>query len=110
MANLGPRTTFMMTTYFLFVDTMRRKTNLWDKGNLGKFLISGGGAALGFIIIWPLEVLKNLAQAETKTAGDSTAARCRYIMQTQGITGFYRGIVPGVQSVFLRNGSAMIVM
>ena len=82
MVTLGPRTTFMMTTYFLFVDTMRRKTNLWDKGNLGKFLISGGGAAIGFICVWPLEVLKNLAQAENKSAGNSTAARARYIMST----------------------------
>lgn len=98
-----------MTTYFLFVDTLRRKTQLWDY-NLGKFLVSGGGAAFGFILVWPLEVLKNLAQAENKLAGDTTAQRARYIMKNQGISGFYRGIVPGVQSVFLRNGAAMIVM
>ena len=60
MESLYPRTTLLMTTYFVFVDTMRRKTQLWDY-NLGKFLISGGGAALGFILIWPFEVLKNLA-------------------------------------------------
>ena len=99
----------MMTTYFTFVDTMRRKTQLWDT-NYGKFLISGGGAALGFVIVWPFEVLKNLAQAENKIAGNTTAERTRFIMATQGVAGFYRGIVPGVQSVFLRNGAAMIVM
>lgn len=39
---------------------------------LGKFLITGGGAALGMILAWPLEVLKNHAQAESKHAGDTT--------------------------------------
>ena len=69
--NLYPRTAFMMTTYFTFVDSMRRHTSLWDY-NLGKFIISGGGAALGFMIVWPFEVLKNLAQAETAAAGSNT--------------------------------------
>ena len=54
-----------MTYYFCMVDTLRRKTNLWDY-KLGQFLISGGAAMTGFWIIWPLEVLKNLAQAENK--------------------------------------------
>jgi len=33
---------------------------MWDY-QLGKFIISGGGATLGFWILWPFEVLKNLA-------------------------------------------------
>ena len=36
--------------------------------------------------------------------------RARFILRTQGVRGFYRGIVPGSQSVFLRNGAAMITM
>ena len=63
-----------------------------------------------FWIIWPLEVLKNLAQAENKVAGNTTGERVRYILKTQGPLGFYRGILPGSQSVFLRNGAAMMVM
>jgi len=55
-------------------------------------------------------VLKNLAQAETKGMGDSTMARAKFIFKTQGIQGFWRGFIPGGQSVFLRNGAAMIVM
>lgn len=58
--NLYPRTTGMMTWYFLNVDNLRRKTNLWDY-KLGQFCISGGCAMTGFWIIWPFEVLKNLA-------------------------------------------------
>ena len=63
-----------------------------------------------FIFIWPFEVLKNLAQADNKTAGSTNMERARYILKNQGIKGFYRGLVPGGQSVFLRNGAAMIVM
>ena len=63
-----------------------------------------------FWIIWPFEVLKNLAQAENTVAGNNTKERCKFIMRTQGPLGFYRGILPGSQSVFLRNGAAMIVM
>ena len=77
---------------------------------LGQFAVSGGAALMGFLIIWPLEVLKNLAQAETKGMGDSSMERARYILKTQGIQGFWRGFIPGGQSVFLRNGAAMIVM
>ena len=76
----------------------------------GQFLVSGGAACSGFFIIWPLEVLKNMAQAETKGVGDTMTERARYIYRNQGIAGFWRGFIPGGQSVFLRNGAAMIVM
>ena len=99
----------MMTWYFLNVDNLRRKTNLWDY-KLGQFVISGGCAMTGFWIMWPCEVLKNLAQADSNEIGNTTRERAKYIWKTQGIKGFYRGILPGSQSVFLRNGAAMIVM
>ena len=63
-----------MTYYFCTVDTLRRKTSLWDS-KFGQFLVSGGAAMTGFWLIWPLEVLKNLAQAENKTAGTNTKER-----------------------------------
>ena len=31
-------------------------------------------------------------------------------MKTYGLRGFYRGILPGSQSVFLRNGASYIVL
>jgi hypothetical protein len=31
-------------------------------------------------------------------------------MKTQGIKGFYRGILPGSKSIFARNGGAMLAM
>ena len=77
---------------------------------LGQFFASGSSAANGFFIIWPFEVMKNLAQAETKGVGSSNMDRARFVMKTYGPTGFYRGFVPGAGSVFIRNGAAMIVM
>jgi hypothetical protein len=31
-------------------------------------------------------------------------------MKTYGLKGFYRGILPGSQSVFLRNGASLLVL
>ena len=104
-----PRSTFMMTFYFCQVDSLRRHTSLFDS-KLGQFIASGGSACTGFLLIWPLEVLKNLTQAETKGIGNTNLEKARYIIRTQGVAGFYRGFIPGGQSVFLRNGAAMIVM
>ena len=42
--------------------------------------------------------------------GNGTLERAKYIFKNQGIKGFWRGFIPGGQSVFLRNGAAMIVM
>lgn len=36
--------------------------------------------------------------------------RAKYIMKNQGFLGFYRGTLPGIQSVFIRNGASMVVM
>ena len=71
----------MITYYFTMVDALRRNTNLWDY-KLGQFLVSGGAAMTGYWIIWPFEILKNLAQAENKLAGDTSMQRIKYILQT----------------------------
>ena len=65
---------------------------------------------LCYWIIWPFEVLKNLTQAGTENVGITSIERCRFIMKTYGIKGFYRGLLPGSQSVFLRNGASMVVL
>lgn len=36
--------------------------------------------------------------------------RCKFILRTSGPLGFYRGILPGSMSVFMRNGAGFIVM
>jgi hypothetical protein len=98
-----------MTSFFIIVDSMRRHTNIF-KHKVGQFLGGGMASTLGFWIVWPFEVLKNQAQAGTKDFGGSTLERARHIWEQQGVRGFTRGIIPGSQSIFLRNGCAMVVM
>ena len=77
---------------------------------LGQFLASGSAALISYFIVWPFEVLRNVHQADVHGSGSTTLSRARFIHSRYGMAGFYRGIWPGSQSVFLRNGSSMIVM
>jgi hypothetical protein len=61
-------------------------------------------------VIWPFEVIKNLTQASTENVGTNMRERVRFVYSTYGLKGFYRGILPGSQSVFLRNGASGVVM
>ncbi len=97
-ARTGP----MMTLYFCLFDAGKRAG--YTKTTLGQFICSGGSALIGFWIVWPFETLKNQAQA------GMPGTIAEKIRNMGGITGLYRGIVPGSLSVFLRNGAAMIVM
>ena len=99
----------MFTSFFFIYDSCKRHTDLLDY-KLGQFIVAGGGASFAFALMWPFEVLKNLAQADNKVAGSNSRDRIQYILKNQGIAGFYRGIIPGLQSVFLRNGASMMVM
>ena len=103
------RSTVMMTYWFCMVDTVRRHTNFWDY-KVGQFFVAGTSSLTGFWIIWPFEVIKNLAQSGNTQGGNTTIQRARWIKETQGFYGFYRGILPGSVSVFLRNGGSMVAM
>jgi len=106
-----PRTGGMMTFIFCSVDTVRR----WSDGKalsnpVGQFLTWGGCSMLGFWLIWPLETLKNQVQAGTVIEGIDKPSLGQRIAYLGGPLGLYRGILPGSVSVFLRNGTASIVM
>jgi len=60
----------------------------------------------------PFETLKNQLQAGTAVNGKTGSAVTlrERIRSLGGLTGLYRGILPGSISVFARNGAAMIVM
>mmetsp|Transcript_10711 Transcript_10711/g.24408 ORF Transcript_10711/g.24408 Transcript_10711/m.24408 type:complete len:286 (-) Transcript_10711:47-904(-) len=107
-----PRTGGMMTFIFCSVDTVRR----WSGGQAlshpaGQFLTWGGCSMLGFWFIWPLETLKNQVQADTPVQGVTGKPTLyqRYVA-LGGVRGLYRGILPGSISVFMRNGTASVVM
>merc|ERR1719230_895614 len=101
----------MLTTIFVLVDVARRKTDgAVLKHPLGSFLTWGGISMLGFWVIWPLETLKNQMQAGTVIPGIEKPTIFQRIAHLGGPIGLYRGILPGSISVFLRNGTASIVM
>lgn len=105
-----PRTVGMMTFIFCYVDSVRR----WTDGEALKrpayqFLTWGSASMFGFWCIWPLETLKNQVQAGTQVEGmekPTIRQRIAYL----GGAGLFRGIIPGSISVFMRNGTAAIVM
>ena len=82
---------------------------MWNT-KIGQFIASGTAAMLAYWIVWPFELMKNLAQAENNDFGKTTFDRAKYIYKNQGVLGFYRGILPGSQSIFFRNGASMLVM
>lgn len=107
--NVYPRGVGIMGGYFIQIDSWRRHTNAMST-KLGQFIVSGMSAMFCYWVIWPFEVLKNLAQAGTANVGTTSMQRAQYIMRTYGPLGFYRGILPGSQSVFLRNGASFVAL
>lgn len=106
-----PRTVGMMTFIFCGVDSVRRWSNNQAlKHPLGQFLTWGGMSTLGFWFIWPLETIKNQVQAGTVIEGTDKPTFRQRINHLGGPLGLYRGILPGSISVFMRNGTAAIVM
>ena len=71
----------MMMLYFMQVDTFRRNTSLFES-SLGQFFVSGWSSVVAWFAIWPLEVLKNMTQAETKGVGNNTYERASYVYRT----------------------------
>ncbi len=63
---------------------------------------------IAFWVIWPFEVIKNLAQAEI--GGKTNRERANHVLKTYGPLGFYLGILPGSMSVLCRNGSGFVAM
>lgn len=106
-----PRTLGMMTFIFCGVDSIAR----WEgaKGArkpLHQFLTWGGISMLAFWAIWPLETLKNQVQAGTEVPDVASPSLRQRVAHLGGPLGLYRGVLPGSISVFLRNGSAAVVM
>lgn len=104
----------LMTTYFSLVDSFRRNTNLYNY-YYGIFILNGCCSTIAFSVVWPLEVAKNNAQSLSSNSNEtkqfSIIKFLRQRVKEQGvIKGLYRGSLPGLASVFLRNGAAMIAM
>lgn len=99
----------MMTTYFTTIDTLRRNFNAFDS-KLKLFIANGSAASLAFIAIWPIEIVKNQVQSKNITEYSVAKEVYKNITKDGAIRGLFRGVGPGVGSVFIRNGCSMLVM
>ncbi|PRP77869.1 hypothetical protein PROFUN_08543 [Planoprotostelium fungivorum] len=130
------RTSGVMVTYFICIDSIRRHRPETFGHPLGQFLASSCSATLGFWIVWPFEVLKNQVQAgmSVNLSGrevflltlshdkydfdrpvlqvlrPNLTQRATFLLKQHGLTGLYRGIWPGTLRSMLSNGFSMIVM
>ena len=106
------RTTGLMTTYFVMIDFFKRNTNAYKKQHF-VFLMNGFCATLAFLVIWPLEIAKNSIQSQKNNKGEKYSLNkiIRQRIKKYGfINGLFKGSVPGLASVFIRNGASMVVM
>ncbi|XP_068692048.1 mitochondrial substrate carrier family protein S-like isoform X1 [Montipora foliosa] len=105
------RTMGLMCTYFILLDSGRRKfPELFRRPILGPFLASGIAATMAWWVVWPLENMKS--QVQGNYGKDlPVVARMRLVIKTRGgLFGLYRGIVPGSIRSFMSNGTSMIAM
>ena len=100
------RNTFMLLPIFAMVDISRRYTD-WMSKPAGIFAVTSFSASMGYLIAWPLETLKNLAQSSRPHAGATVGQRIEFL---GGLSGLYRGVGPGVIAGGFRNGCAMMIM
>ena len=68
---------------------------------------------MGFLLIWPVEIAKNQIQSMKSNEVGSKSIRTIIIQRVKKngvVNGLYRGCVPGILSVFIRNGASILVM
>lgn len=99
----------LMTTYFTLVDFFRRNTNTY-KTKYGVFFMNGLCATFGFLVIWPVEIVKNQVQMLDLKKYSILKMIKKNISQDGLFEGLLKGSLPGLSSVFIRNGFAMITM
>ena len=115
------RTTGLLLLIFVPYDHIRRSTGLlapapsadgappsagaWAAALCRQGLVTTTVCGLAYAGVWPLETLKNLAQAGLPRAGASLSERVAYL---GGMRGLYRGAAPGIVSGGVRNGCAMM--
>jgi hypothetical protein len=73
----------------------------------GSFLKGAVCTTVGWWVAWPLEVLKNRRQSSLHPGSIAHQLGC--IVRERGLTGLYRGIVPGTLRSLLGNGVALLV-
>jgi len=99
----------LMTTYFIILDYFKRRHNVFNS-KFKLFLVNGFSASFGFFVIWPFEIVKNRIQGKDVKDYKISTEILRSVKKDGVWHGLYRGIAPGLISVFIRNGCSMLVM
>jgi len=99
----------LMTTYFVLVDFFRRNTNTYNS-KCKIFVMSGLCSTIGFLVIWPIEIVKNHVQKNSLKKYSIYKIIIERIQQQGFQEAMLRGALPGLSSVFIRNGFAMMTM
>ena len=73
----------------------------------GDFLKGSIIATIAWMTIWPSEAIKNHVQAN-KGSKMSVLRQASMLYQTQGLAGFYRGLLPGTMRSIFANGFSMV--
>jgi len=101
------RTTAMLALIFVPYDVVRRKTTWFERSLAAQWLVVTAVCAASYAAAWPLETLKNLAQAGAPRPGASVGER---VAALGGWRGLYAGAGPGIACGGFRNGVAFVVM
>ena len=100
------RTCAMLLLIFVPYDACRRKTRMFES-LAGQWLVVTGVCGFSYAAAWPLETLKNLAQAGLPRPGATLTERVTYL---GGLRHLYRGAAPGIFCGAFRNGCALLAM
>lgn len=105
------RSLMLLPSYFIFLDTFRRKFDKVFRSNImGPFIVSGCASSMAWLIVWPLENIKSQVQASYTKEKNLFKQVAFIIKERGGVMGLYRGISPGLIRSFLANGSAFVAM
>ena len=86
------RTTFLLLPIFTTLDYLRRKTDAL-KTLTGNFFVTFAVVGGSYVVSWPFETMKNLAQSGIPYPNATLNEKIKYL---GGPLGLLRGITPGV--------------
>lgn len=101
------RTTAMMLCVYVPFDYAVRHAPWIFSSLAGNFALVSTVCGFAYASVWPVETLKNLAQAGLPRPNATTAEQIAYL---GGARGLYRGAAPGVLCGAFRNGCAGVAM
>ena len=100
------RTTALLLPIFTALDVIRRKTDFL-KTLHGNFITTLTVVGLSYVLTWPFETLKNLAQSGVPRPHATHAERIAFL---GGYKGLVRGVWPGAIGGGTRNAFGMVAM